>query len=274
MSISEHHLHPVRTATFLLLTSALAALPLRAQDALGGYTPLSARYRVTGSTHTSQVLMGQSQESDATSDQVTSIALAKSGGQLSLKMTLDSAVATASAPLPAPDMSGAIGLTLTAAMDLDGHVANHTVTDKTGKPSDSPLASSMRSFFPRLKVGATKGMTWTDTTTTHRNQNGADVATTVILTYTLAGDTATAKGKAWKILSTSTGTINGTGSQQGADFTIKGTMTGEGSVVVGANGVLELLEQNSSVNMVADVPMAGMQIPIVQKQSTKIVRLP
>lgn len=259
----------------LLAAITFAGAPsLRAQSALPAYGPLNARYRIASSTHTSQVMMGQPQESDLTSNQVLSVVVTKSGSGLSLKMTLDSAAGTATAPAPAPDLTSAIGMTLTATMDPDGHVSTNVVTDKAGAPSDSPIAAGMRSFLPRLKVGASKGATWSDTTNTTRKQNGADVTTSVITVYTLAGDTTTAKGKGWKILTTMTATINGTGNQQGADFTLKGTMTGQGSLVVGANGELEALDTTNSVDMVADVPMAGMQIPITQKQSTKITRIP
>lgn len=247
---------------------------LLAQSPLPGYGPTNGRYRVDVATKQTQLQMGQSQASVSTSNRLMSIAVAKSGSDLSLSITIDSASATTTAPVPAVDMSSLVGATLAGSMGADGHVATSTVADRSGKPLDPSAALSVRSILPRLKVGATLGTTWLDTTSTKGPQNGAVVSTMTIVTYTLAGDTTIAGARGWKLTSTFTGTIEGAGNQGGADFTIKGTITGQGTVVIGVGGVFVGSNASNEIQMTVDVPMASMQIPIVQQTTTTITRLP
>lgn len=262
----------------LLLAAVVAATPtnseLLAQSALPGYAPTSGRYRVEEVTKQSQQQMGQTMGFTATKNQVVRLTVTQSGTALSLSMTTDSATATATAPAPTPDVSGLIGATTTGSMGPDGHMVSSTVTDKGGSPADAATALAMRSFLPRLKVGATRGTSWADTTSTKGNQNGAEVSTVGIVTYTLAGDTTVAGVRGWKLTSTATGTIDGAGNSQGADFTIKGTMTAQGVMVIGAGGVFLGGTNTTDIKMTVDVPMASMQIPITQQTTKTYTRLP
>ncbi len=264
--------------TRTLLLAAVVAAPtsnrLLAQSALPGYGPTSGRYRVDVVTKQSQVQMGQTMEFTSTNNRLMRLTVTKSGTALSLSMTTDSATATATAPAPAPDVSGLIGATLTGGMGTDGHMATSAVTDKAGNPMDAAAALAMRSFLPRLKVGALPGTSWSDTTNTKGNQNGAEVSTVAFVTYTLAGDTTVAGARGWKLTSTSTGTIDGTGNSGGADFTIKGTMTGQGIMIIGAGGVFAGGTTTNDIKMTVDVPMASMQIPITQQTTTTYSRMP
>jgi hypothetical protein len=244
-----------------------------AQAPLSGYTPFSSRYRVVTSMQVSQVMQGQTMDSETSANQLTSLVLAKDGGALALTITVDSITASATGQAPAADPATAVGLKFSGTMNPDGHVVTSTVTDKAGNPSDSPFAANLRSFLPRLKAGATPGTTWADTTTTTRQQNGGTVTTVIATTYTLAGDTTVAGAKDWKLAAVSTGTVSGTGNQGGADYTIKGSINGTGTLVVGAGGALEGAELANNAQMMVDVPMAGLQIPVTQKQSTKITRV-
>lgn len=265
-------------APTLLLAAVIAAVPasgdLLAQSALPGYAPTSGRYRIEEVTKQSQEQMGQTMGFTATKNQVVRLTVTQSGTALSLSMTTDSATATATAPAPTPDVSGLIGATITGGMGADGHIVSSTVTDKAGSPADAATALAMRSFLPRLKVGATRGTSWADTTSTKGNQNGAEVSTVGIVTYTLAGDTTVAGVRGWKLTSTATGTIDGAGNSQGADFTIKGTMTAQGVMVIGAGGVFLGGTNTTDIKMTVDVPMASMQIPITQQTVKTYTRLP
>ncbi len=266
--------HRARSFAVLATLTALLASPLAAQSSLAGYGPVSARYRMLSTGQSSQIMMGETQVSDSKSDQVATLIISKTGSALTQVMTLDSVATSNTAPVPMPDVSSAIGMKFTGTMDVDGKVATSAVTDKTGAPSTSPFATNMRSFLPRLKVGATAGSSWVDSLTSVTKQNGADVTTKTVTTYTLAGDTTVAGARAWKIASMSTGKVTGTGSQQGADFTIGGTVTGRGTFVISVAGVLFGVDIASDVNMIVEVPMASMTIPITQKQTTKISKLP
>ena len=257
-----------------LAVALCVAAPLAAQVPLSGYTPFSSRYRVVSSMQISQVMQGQSMDSEMSSNQLNSLVLAKDGGALALTITLDSITATSTGAAPPADPNAAVGLKFTGKMAPDGHVVSSTVTDKSGNPSDSPFAASLRSFLPRLKVGATAGMTWADTTTTSRPQNGGTVTTVITTVYTLVGDTTVGTAKDWKLASVATGTVSGTGNQGGADYTIKGNINGTGTLIVGAGGALRGADLASDAKMTIDVPIAGMQIPVTQKQTMKITRVP
>ncbi len=265
---------PAQLRTALILLASLIAAPLAAQSSLPGYTPVDARYRVISSSQTSQVMMGQTQEFQSKSDQQLTVRISKAGSALAQVMTLDSVSMSSTAPVPMPDVSGAIGMKLTGTMDADGKVVTSSVADNMGAASTSPFASNMRTFLPRLKVGATTGASWMDSSTTATKQNGADVTTTLATTYTLAGDTTVAGARAWKITAISTGKLSGSGNQQGADFTIAGTVNGHGTFVITVAGVLFGAELASDVNMMVDVPMASMTIPMTQKQTTTVAKMP
>jgi len=268
---ARRHLVMLAASVTLLASSGRALL---AQSSLPGYGPSSGRYRVDVATKQTQVQMGQSQEFSSTTNRLVSLTVARNGAALSLSMLTDSASATTTAPVPPPDMSSLVGATLAGSMGADGHVASSTVTDKAGKPMDASTALSMRSILPRLKVGATQGASWSDTTSTKGPQNGAEVSTVNIVTYTLAGDTTIAGARGWKLTSTYAGTIDGAGNQSGADFTIKGAITGQGTMIIGAGGVFIGGNLSNEIKMTVDVPMAGMQIPITQQTTTIITRLP
>ena len=269
LSTPLHALQLVLLATAVSLPTAASA-----QTGLPAYAPSKERYRLESNVKTAQTMMGQTQEATMASSQVSTMALVKSGAALSLTMTMDSASVTAAGPAPAPDMSAIIGSVFAGSMAADGQVSGSTVTDKAGKPMDGPAASSIRSFLPRLKVGAATGATWSDTSTTKGLVNGANVNTTRIVTYTVAGDTTVAGVRGWKITATNAGTIEGSGSQGGADFTMKGTIGGGGTYVISTTGIFLGAGLMDDVNMTVEVPMASMQIPITTSTTSKITRIP
>jgi phosphoribosylcarboxyaminoimidazole (NCAIR) mutase len=254
----------------VLSVTSLLATPLAAQSALAGYAPVNARYRVTSNAQSSQVMMGETQVAETKSDQTFTVVIARAGSAFTLLMTLDSATASSTSPVPLPDLSGALGMKFTGTMNADGKVATSAVTDKTGNPSTSPLATNMRSFLPRLKNGATAGSSWADTTTSVTKQNGADITTTLLTTYTLVGDTTVSGARAWNITAISQGKLSGSGNQQGADYTIAGNISGRGTIAVSAGGVLLGAELASDTNMLVEVPAASLTIPVTQKMTTRI----
>ena len=259
-----------RSLTVAMVAAMCAPITttLFAQAPLPGYSPLNTRYRIAISTQVSQVMNGQSMEASSSMDQLASVAIAKDGAAFTLTIVVDSVTATSSGGAPTPDV---LGLKYSGVMNPDGHVVTSTMTDKAGNPVTTGAVSS---FLPRLKIGATPGTTWADTTSTTRTQNGGPVTTVVVANYTLVGDTTVAGGKGWKLAFTSIGTVNGTGNQQGADYTIKGSTNGGGTLVVGAGGALVGADLVNDAKMTVDVPMAGMQIPVTQKQTTKVTRIP
>lgn len=264
----------LRSFARALCTAVAVSAPVAAQATLGPYAPAIARYRVTTVAKTSQVMMGQAQEFETSTNQVMSLSLAKAGDALALTLTLDSATATTNAPGGAPDLSEALGMRLVGSMALDGKVSSSTVTDKTGAPSTSQFAGNMRSILPRLLLGATTGDTWVDSNTHNARQNDADVTTETVVTYTLAGDTVVAGGTAWKVVGASVSKLHGKGNRMGTDYTITGDVKGLITSVVGVDGVLMGQISDSDSNLTVNVETAGMTIPIVQKTTTKFEKVP
>jgi hypothetical protein len=260
----------VRTAVAL----SVLVVPAFAQTTLGAYVPVEARYRVISNTSTSQVMMGQAQEFETKASQLLSVSVTKAGSALSLTMTLDSATVTTTAPAPTPDLTEALGMKFTASMGLDGKVATSAVTDRTGAPSTSQLAGNFRSILPRLLVGAAVGATWTDSSASTTKQEDAEVTTSTAAAYTLAGDTLVAGVKAWKITATSASKVTGHGNRMGADYSITGDVKGLVTAVVSTAGVLLGEASDAESNLTVTVESAGMTIPIVQKTSTRIDKLP
>lgn len=261
------------------VTRALAAITIlaasaSAQSTLGAYSPVAAKYRITSVQSTSQIMMGQTQEFQTTTTQLISLAVAKAAGALTLTITIDSATISSNAPAGIPDASEAIGLKFLGTIAPNGKVASSQMTDKSGAPTTSQFATSLRSFLPRLRVGAAMGDSWLDSTTALINQGPATITSQSVITYTLAGDTVLAGTKAWKITAAAVTSLNGSGNQQGADYTIKGTAKTTATVVVSVDGVLLSQSSEGDSNLSVNVEAAGMTIPIVQHATVKVEKLP
>ena len=263
--------HPISRA---LAAASVVVTSAAAQGTLGAYTPVTAKYRITAVQTTSQIMMGQTQEFETTIKQLLSLAVAKSASALSLTMTIDSATVSSNAPAGVPDASEAVGLKFVGEMGFDGKVASSQVTDKSGAPSASQFAGNLRSILPRVRVGAAKGDTWMDSTTALMNQGPATITSESVITYTFAGDTVLAGAKAWKITGVGATKLSGSGNQQGADYTIKGTAKTTLTAVVSAGGVLLGGSSDADSNLSVNVEAAGMTIPIVQHAAVKIEKLP
>ena len=264
----------VRSITRTIAVLSVIVAPVAAQTALGAYAPVAAKYHITSKGKTSQVMMGQAQEFETSSNQRLSLAVTKAGDALSLTMTLDSAIVTSGAPTGAPDMSSAIGMKFVGAMALDGKVTSSQVFDKSGAVSTSDFASNLRSILPRLRLGATKGDVWVDSFTVLGKQGDADLTSASVVNYTLAGDTVVAGTKAWKVVGLSATKINGKGSRMGSDYTIDGDVKGTITAVVSTAGILLGQVSESDTNLSVNVPAAQMTIPIVQHGTVQVDKLP
>lgn len=264
-------------ARFLARSTAVFALfaaPLAAQSTLPGYTPSAGKYRITVVQNTSQIMMGQTQEFESSSNELVSLNLAKSASALALTITIDSLTSTTNSPMGAPSTADAIGLKIAAEMALDGKIATSQMTDKSGAPSTSQYANGLRQLLPRLRVGASKGDTWADSTTSQIKISDADIKTESVTNYTLAGDTVVAGAKAWIITGVGVTNLSGHGNQQGADFTISGPSTGTITAIVSTAGVLLSESTVSDSKLSVYVEAANMTIPVVQHGTVKVEKLP
>jgi hypothetical protein len=264
----------VRTAVRAFAAVAVMTAPAVAQSALGPYAPAAAKYKVTSNTKVAQTMMGQTQEFESSNNQVLSMSMAKAADALALTLTLDSASVTSTAPGAAPDVSALIGLKFAGTVAPNGKVTSGELTDKAGAVSKSPIGNGLRAFLPRLQLGATKGASWVDSSSSTTSQNGADVTTNTVVTYTFAGDTSVAGAKAWKITGASVGKVSGKGNMQGSDFTIEGDVKGLTTSVVSTAGILLGQSGDSDSNLTVTVEAAGLVIPITQKTTAKVDKLP
>jgi hypothetical protein len=80
--------------------------------------------------------------------------------------------------------------------------------------------------------------------------------------------------KAWKIVGASTGKLTGTGNRMGTDYSITGDVKGVSTSLVSVAGILLGITSDSDTNITVTVESAGMTIPIVQKTTTKVEKLP
>lgn len=256
------------------LLAGVIAFPAIASAQLPGYSPSTGKYRVDTQIKIAQSMMGQTQEFDNASKQLLSVALAGSAPSMDLTIVLDSMSSTSSAPGGAPDVSALLGLKLTGKMNPTGAVSGEKAVDKAGAEPQGPVAASLKTLFPRLKVGAKVGETWVDTSTTKANQNGIETTTTTVTTYTYAGDSTVAGGKTAKVTAVSVAKVAGKGNAQGQDLSLEGETKSNSTYLVAPAGTF--VGGTSSVDAALNVTVEamGMVIPITQKGTTKIERVP
>lgn len=257
---------------FALLVVA-AAVPSLASAQLTGYAAGAGKYRVESSLKIVQSMMGQTMEIGTTSRQLLSVSLGGAAPALDLTVVLDSLGVSMTGPAPAPDPSGAQGMRLTGKVTPDGTVSNEKTVDKAGAEVKDQTAMSLRSFLPRLRIGAKVGESWVDSATTTVNQNGIDVLTKTTTTYSYVSDTAVAGGRAARIALTTVGKLTGKGSVQGQDVSVEGDFKNTGTLLVqGGTFIGGTTTQAGNQNVTVEA--MGMVIPITQNGTTTIMRLP
>lgn len=256
---------------FTVMFVALA--PSLASAQLAGYVAGSGKYRVESDVKIVQNMGGQSMEFGTTSRQLLSVSLAGGAPSFDLTMVLDSLAVTVTGPMPAPDPSGAIGMRLTGKVGADGVISAEKAVDKAGSEVKDQSALALRNFFPRLRPGAKIGETWTDSSTTKVNQGGIDLVTNTTSTYTYAGDTTVAAGRAARITLTAVGKLSGKGNAQGQDISLEGDVKNTATLLV-LGGTFLGGTSTVSTSQNITVEAMGMVIPMTQSGTTTITRLP
>ncbi|MCU0623079.1 MAG: hypothetical protein MUF53_04345 [Gemmatimonadaceae bacterium] len=257
-----------------LLALGVVAVPAIASAQLPGYSASTGKYRVESQLKITQSMMGQTQEIENASKQLLSIALAGSAPALDLTMVVDSISMTASMPGAAPDMSALMGMKLTGKISPAGAISGEKAMDKAGAEPQSPVAQSLKTLFPRIKPGAKVGESWVDTTTAKANQNGIETTTTTITTYTYAADTSAASGKAAKITAVATAKVAGKGNAQGQELSLEGETKSTSAFLVATSGTFLGGTSDIEASINVTVEAMGMVIPITQKGTNKVERLP
>jgi hypothetical protein len=194
-------------------------------------------------------------------------------GKILLNMYYDSLKLESDNP-QLPDISGELakvnGKRVKGIMSKNGKISDITTIDKY---SVSDLAKSIISriniekfnnifqSFPdkELKVNDS----WTETRTDTSDGNGAHILTKSEIEIRYTGKSSYEGKDSYKFIASAKETINGSGNQNGSDFTISGTnKSNTDSYFSDAKGILLGLSMNSFTDMTVDVSAAGMTIPM------------
>ena len=264
------------TALALALVTASAA---SAQSF--AYAPGTRQYQLQQTIASSQQVNGTSMDVTAHITQFITMTLgAAASGAMPVTYSVDSVRVDADAPgnpqLAAvraqleQQRSQLAGQRVVGTVSPLGKAAGLAAADTT-LATGAQLATGFRGFltvFPRADVKS--GMTWTDTTTSPFANNGIKGTTVAIITHTVTGDTTVHGAKAWKVTQQGKLAVDGTGNANGADLSMKGSGTMEGTSFVGQNGVFLGGSTTMSQKSTVEVPAAGVSIPLTQTVTTQL----
>lgn len=232
-------------------------------------------YVRTQQDHVTQTVNGAEQKAEVKSYWRfgTTINEAEGGGR-TVEVVHDS-LTIETTPQAATDFSAIYGKPVRIVMDERGTVTEVVLPDSIPDAAGRlDLAATYRGFYPVLPVNPVKeGETWSDTMSVKTTQSGLDMTIRRVNHYTARGTAQYADRDGLKVDYTSEVSIEGSGTQQGADISLSGQGTGIGSFYFQPDPGLYLGgTETSEVKMDAFV-VAGDQnllIPIVQQREETI----
>jgi len=259
-----------------LAWTAAGAAPVAAQTLrYGAETGAKHTYVRTQRDHVTQTVNGAEQTADVNSYWRFDATMTDSdGGGRSVEIVHDS-LSIQSAPAADSDFTALYGRPVTVMMDERGAVSEVLLPDSIPPVATRlDLESTYRGFYPVLPAEpVSEGGGWTDTMNLRTNQNGLDMTIQRINHYTARGNAEYAGHTALQVDFTSEVAIEGSGSQQGADISLSGTGTGNGSFYFLADpGVYLGGSETGEVKMDAFVVAGGQNlvIPIVQQREETV----
>ena len=126
---------------------------------------------------------------------------------------------------------------------------------------------------PVIPANAKVGSSWADTITAAASPNGQAVDSRTITTSRVAGDTAYAGQKAWRVERSIGTTIKGTVDQGGQQFPVEGNGTGSASFYVSQSGVYLGSTMSQKMTITSTAP-DGTPQPITQTAVSKTELIP
>jgi hypothetical protein len=252
--------------------AARAAQPA-GDPAMLRYAPANGRYRYEQTQHTSQEMMGQTQEVNVSSTLVVSTTVsAGDAGSLNTAITVDSATMSNSA-VPGNPMEGLRGKTFRGVISPNGRSTSFTAPDTLMTTALS--GEIFRDFLPTLPASTAPGTTWTDTVIAPPvNAQGLRVTSTSIRNHRVVGWETKDGVRALHIATNGTYTLAGQGEQNGATLQLAGTGTATADRYVSAAGVYLGTTVSDSTNATVTVSSMGLEIPVHQSRHTTVTRLP
>ncbi len=249
--------------------AARAAEPTAMRYAAG-----NGRYRYEQVQHLRQDMMGQVQETDATTTLIVTTAMTPGeNGNLNAAITVDSVGVTTN-PAGNPNALDALrGKTFHAVYSPLGKSVSFT-------PPDTMAATALsgeifREFLPALPTATVAGTMWTDTVVAPPvSAQGMRVTSTSIRSHRVVGWETRDGARVLHITTNGNYTLNGEGQQGGATLLLQGTGAALSERWVSASGVYLGTTVNDSTNVRVNVVSAGIEIPVNQTRRTTVTRLP
>lgn len=267
----------VRGAAVLLIV-LVTAPPAGAQTLrYGGETGRTHTYTREQTDHVTQTVQGTENQTEVTSFWRYDATLESSEGDSMTyrvvhdSISIEATPSTGATPDFAPVYGEPIAVTLTERGEVRSVDVPQDLPESVGRLN---LQATYQNLFPRLPEDAVStGTSWADTVSISTNQNGLDIQVEAVRTYT-AGETVEHAGRAGlQVDYTTDMTIEGAGSQQGAEISLTGTGSGSGAFWIAPDAGLFLgSEETSTMNMEAFVSAQGQNllIPIVQERTETV----
>lgn len=274
------HFVPItRTVTLSAGLLLAAVLPGWSQTLrYDGESGSTRTYSRTQTDHVRQTVNGEEQSVDIESYWRFDVRLAETGPEaLTLEIVHDSISITGS-PSPVEDFSAIYGEPVVVVLGDRGEVREITLPESLpASAARLDFETTYRTFFPTLPAGEVEpGTTWSDTLDQTSDQNGLDLSVRRINHYTVAGQTQHAGRDAVQVDYTTAIELEGTGSQQGAEISLSGTGSGNGSFFFDPEAGLYLGGgESTEVKMDAFIAAGGQNqlIPIVTTRQENVTLL-
>ena len=239
-----------------------------------GAAPSTLRFKI--SQNFSQTIDATSagggvQSLEATFDLYTTVKSTDSAGGRAITVTVDSVVAGTGVD---PQIMGMIAGTLkgasgSGAITTDGKVTGFS---SGNLQQDAQLKQIARLAFPEMKKGAKAGDSWTDTlSTTDSAAGGGAITRKAITSHTAAAGDAMAGKPTLRVTTATAYTVAGM-AQGGVQ--IEGTGKSNAVLDVTAEGDLAKGQVSDESSLSATPPGSGEALPISNKTSSVITRLP
>jgi hypothetical protein len=256
-----------------LAAGACAVAREAAAQGVPAYAPGVSRYKTLVVSDITQEMMGNTQSASNTTYREATLTIAKAGAGLEVSVRLDTTHLSSSQGGGGPS-ANLKGLTYKATTSPGGVSTTASVTDAAGAVSKLPLAASLQAYLPRLKPGATRGQSWTDTLRVDTEENGLTITTTTGFTYTYSGDTTVAGTKLLAIGIAASGKQKGAGDTPNGKLSLEGTTTTTGTAWVTPAGQLHSVETTAVIARSLLVEDQGIAVTINQKSKLSTARLP
>jgi hypothetical protein len=202
------------------------------------YAPGTNQYRMSVEAKITQTVMGQSNETDMSSGQKFTMALARQASDtLAMTVTIDSIAQNMGQMGPVPGMAALIGKQVKATLSPAGEFYAMNSPGVDSVAALASVADQLVHVLPRIRIALAAKATWTDTTNSSQSQGGLEVKRQVISVYTVQGDTTVGGTTAWKVNRASTATLSGSGQIQGQQASMDGTSKGTGMVLLSHDGI-------------------------------------